>query len=172
MDRKIVWLGIVMLGLVQAAGGATYTVTNCADSGTGSLRWAMGAAILNADNDLIEFNIPQSIGYDPTTGGFTTEAGVSWWRLKVASALPILNNPNKEIRGSTQTTNVGNLNPFGPEVEIDGTNTLGWGVFTITNNNCTIEGLVINRAPGGLWGVEIDRSNNNQTHKPPVYFLF
>ena len=121
---------------------ATYTVTNTNDSGAGSLR----QAITNANAtpgvaDTIEFNIPGS--------GVHT--------IVLATPLPDITD-DFEIRGFTQPGSSANTNGPGlPDnsvhlIEIDGTNSGGGiqaGVFRIAATaDFTIDGLVINRAPG------------------------
>ena len=69
----------------------TRTVTNCANSGNGSLR----QALLNAvDGDEIVFNISlEAVGYstgDTSPGLVTNEApGAQWFRIVLASTLTI-----------------------------------------------------------------------------------
>src|SRR5215475_2837597 len=60
----------------------TYTVINTADTGDGSLRWAIQQvnADTSADADTIAFSIPATDpGYDPATGA---------WTIRPTSPLP------------------------------------------------------------------------------------
>ncbi len=84
---------------------STFTVTTTADSGPGSLRQAILDANANPGPDVIEFNIPTS---DP---GFTASrpVGSQWWVIELASPLPTITD-SVEIRGFTQTSNVGDTN--------------------------------------------------------------
>ena len=60
-----------------------------------------------------------------------------------------------QILGSTQ----GNGNPYGPEIEIDGTMLADDPIFEISaHNSCTIEGLILK---GAKYGIKIDGGNNN-----------
>ena len=84
---------------------ATFTVTTTADSGPGSLRQAILDANATPGADVIEFNIPTT---DP---GFTASrpVGSQWWVIELASPLPTITD-SVEIRGFTQTSNVGDTN--------------------------------------------------------------
>lgn len=117
----------------------TRTVTNCATEGAGSLKEALTS--LPNEPSIIEFNIPTE------EAGYTTEAGVSFWRMTPAGRY-VLNRDGLQVRGSTQTTNQGDKNPFGPEIEINGVNLpTNTPIFEIIGNNkCTIEGLILNRS--------------------------
>jgi len=69
----VVLMCLIVPSLVtpQPASAATYTVTTTADSGAGSLRWAIEQANANPGADGIDFNIPNTDpGYyvDPVSG--------------------------------------------------------------------------------------------------------
>jgi hypothetical protein len=49
-------IALLLVGLPQVLWGATYVVTNLDDSGTGSLRWAIGKANVSAVSDTITFD--------------------------------------------------------------------------------------------------------------------
>ncbi len=153
--------GNTLLGAVTAAtvtdslinndtNDATLTVGGCqvvitADSGAGSLRECINYANLNPGTT-ISFNIPDT---DP---GYQTSGGDNWWRISPGLALPSITAANTVIDGTTQTTNQGDTNSRGPEIEIDGTGT-GAGV----------DGLVIN-IPGGSATIRylvVDNFNGN-----------
>ncbi len=119
---------------------ATYTVTNTNDSGTGSLRQAITDANA-AGADIIVFNIPDT---DP---GYDAVNGV--WVIAPASGLPYLLTGNTTIDGTTQTTNQGDTNPFGPEIVIDGTNTIAQ-CFVLPSANNHIKGLIIGHFAYGI----------------------
>ena len=59
MPRRIS-TGLALLALVVSASANTYTVTKTADSGTGSLRWAITQANTHAGGDLVTFSSAMS----------------------------------------------------------------------------------------------------------------
>jgi len=128
---------------------ATFTVTNCAAAKDtyGSLAWAIEQARLASlpEDRVVDFNISTA-----EAGYITTEVtGVGFWRIRPDDTYPFdLNMDNIQVRGSTQSLNQGDTNPFGPEIEIDGTNLSASNpLFKIDlNNDCTIEGLVLNKS--------------------------
>ena len=73
------------------------------------------------------------------------------WRIQPLSALPPLSRLTGSITidGRTQTTLAGDLNPFGPEIVLDG-NGLAANGLTITSNNHGIYGLDIERFGAGI----------------------
>jgi hypothetical protein len=113
-------------------------VTNTNDSGEGSLRWAIDQANGNAGPDTILFNIPD---IDP---GYNSDAGV--WTIRPQNMLPFIDDDGTVIDGTSQTLFGGDTNPFGPEIEMDGTNA-GNDVngFRINSSYNVVKGLVINR---------------------------
>jgi len=118
-----------------APGDTCPTVTTTADSGPGSLRQCINYANSNPGTT-ITFNIPLPANQ--------TSAPDSWWRISPASALPPITANGTIIDGTTQTTNQGNTNTNGPEIEINGA---GAGVadgFNVTSANNEIKGLIIN----------------------------
>ena len=130
---------------------ATFTVTNTADSGPGSLRQAiLDANASAAVPHSIGFSIPQN---DPRFGLRTP--GV--WTIEPTS-LPALTRGQTTIAGTS-----GNTNPGGFVLEINGRNvgTLG-ALFTIESNNNTIGGMAINGEAGFGPGVCIKIINSSQ----------
>jgi parallel beta-helix repeat protein len=114
-------------------------VTTANDTGPGSLRDAIDQANNNAGPDSIIFNIQTS---DP---GFDADSGV--WTIKPQSPLPLITDDNLTINGSSQTEFTGDLNPYGPEIQLDGSEVVGspsHGLFILSGMN-TIQGLIINR---------------------------
>jgi len=87
-------------------------VSDPGPDGVISLREAILATNNTPEADTIEFSIPPSDpGYD---------AGTGVWTIRPDSALPALNGGGTAIDGSTQTTNQGDSNPDGPEIQLDG----------------------------------------------------
>jgi len=128
---------------------ATYTVTNCADSDTaGTLRWAISQAESAGGNSEIIFDITtQEASYssgESYSGLVTTEAATSWFRIIINSALPTISVSSVNIQGSTQTREATN----DKKVELRSKSGGGINCITITGNNCTVEGLVINGFSG------------------------
>lgn len=149
---------VLLTFLTLGSFATTYTVINCNNTGLGSLRQAITDANNNAGTDTIEFNIPYA------DAGYTLESGVGFWRIKPASAFPIITD-SVIIDGTTQTTNQGDTNSHGPEIEVNGS-VLGASFtyfFDITASNCTLEALAINApANSGVAGIKIDGGSSNE----------
>jgi hypothetical protein len=128
---------ILSLGTASAS-ATTYTVTNTADSGAGSLRQAITDANTNGGTDTIAFNIPGS--------GVHT--------IDVPTALPTITSP-VIIDGTTQPGYVGS-----PVIELNGASAgSGPGLsLAATASASTVRGLAINRFVGN--GILI-RGNGN-----------
>ena len=125
MTRNLIVRTLAVSGLVLAAAGslaraATFTVTNTADTGAGSLRQAITDANANAGPDTIAFNIPGS--------------GVQTINVS-ATNLPGISDP-VTIDGTTQPGYAG-----APLIEIHGSQTSG---MSVTAGNTTFRGLVLN----------------------------
>jgi len=126
---------------------ATYTVTNCADSGTGSLRQAIIDANAAGSGDIV-FNIA-TLECDPAystgeaySGLVTNESGSNaWFRIIIYSKLTV-EADNVAVLGSTQTHEAANAS--GPSVEVRARGSED--NIEVTGNYATIEGLVLNRA--------------------------
>lgn len=114
-----------------------YVVTNTRDSGEGSLRQAMSSATSGyAGHHNISFNIPLSDeGYDAETGTFTIHLQTELPYLLIAGDIT--------IDATTQTANVGNTNPLGPEIVLDGNDFSLMSCFRIASANNTIKGFCI-----------------------------
>ncbi|MBT8098218.1 MAG: hypothetical protein KJO82_00640, partial [Gammaproteobacteria bacterium] len=86
----------------------------------------------------ISFNIPGP--------GNRSSGGDTWWAISAASPLPLISNAATVIDGTTQTSNQGNTNTRGPEIEIDGASA-GIGanglVLAAISSGSTIRGLAI-----------------------------
>lgn len=101
--------------------------------------------------DNIYFNIPTTdSGYrdydDPNTPSSGDGLdGDDYWTISISSGNSVQNfNGEINLDGTTQTTNQGNLNIFGPEIEINGSNTLSTGLDIGSSTGIsTVSGLVI-----------------------------
>ena len=133
---------IVFFLLAIPASAATFTVTNCASAATteGSLSWAVDQANALNEPSIIEFNIPNT---DP---GYIIYGAVNYWRITPEATLQLKKN-GIQIKGSTQT---GNANPYGPEIEISGDHMAAPSfLFEISGfNSCVLEGLILSRSSG------------------------
>lgn len=124
-------------GILPSCPGGVVTTT--ANSGGGSLRECIEFANMNPGTT-ISFNIP-----GPTNA---SSGGDSWWRISPVTDLPNLIGSNTVIDGRTQTTNQGNTNSQGPEIEIQGAgaNTcFNMGDGTTSVSTLTIRDLAINK---------------------------
>jgi hypothetical protein len=132
----IILLAAATAFLLEPSLAATYTVTNCNDSGAGSLRQAITDANAAAGSHTIAFNIPNT---DP---GYQTAGGASWWRITLISNLPWLSKTIK-LDGSTQTANQGDTNPYGPEIELYAGNALCTNGLELNAAACEVISLCI-----------------------------
>lgn len=113
-------------------------MTTTADSGPESLRDAIMNANSNPGPDLILFRIPKSDpGYHAGTGVFT---------IQPLTPLNNISDSGLVIDGRTQREFLGeDSNPFGPEIELDGSmGTWGNGLY-IQTHHVQILHLIINR---------------------------
>lgn len=114
-----------------------YIVTNTADSGEGSLRQAITSASSNyIGSSNIYFNIPTTdANYNAENGTFT---------INILSELPyLIVVGNINIDATTQTNNVGDTNPYGPEIVLDGGNRNLQTCFRLASANNSIKGFAI-----------------------------
>lgn len=131
-------LSLVFL-LPTLAGAAVLDVTNTNDSGPGSLRAALETA---RDDDRIEFHI----------GGPVPAGG--WFTIRPQSLYPHLKFDRVTIDATTQA----DTNPFGPDVEIDGSDAeLGPGLKFVDAMFTKVHGLAINGFGGN--GIVVERGN-------------
>src|SRR5262245_27993234 len=112
-------MALILSLCATVASATTYTVTNTADSGAGSLRQAITDANIGGGTDTIAFNIPGS--------GVHT--------IEVPTQLPTITSP-VIIDGSTQPGYAG-----APLIELHGVGIPG---FYISAGGSTLRGLVLN----------------------------
>jgi len=146
---KTLVLFIVLLIGNQAIAN-TFIVTNTADSGNGSLRWAIQNCNIYPGSHTILFNIPES------DGNYNEAQGV--WRIDLTSNLPMLNHSNVLIDGHSQATYSGDKNPYGPEIVLDGGNNdwADYGINIYNASGITIQGLIIG---GFVVGIQMTGEN-------------
>jgi len=133
----------------------TFKVTSTADSGPGSLRQAMSNANGRIGSDLIIFNIPTS---DPHYN-----ANIGVWTIRPVEQLPVLYDRATIIDGSSQALFIGqDANPFGPEIEIDGSlSRYRNSGIRIQTDGVEIYLLAINRFKEGC-GISFDQSHGGR----------
>jgi hypothetical protein len=127
-------------------------VTSAADAGPGTLRQAILDANGHAGPDSIVFALPLSdAGYNAAGG---------YWTIRPLSPLPALTDSGTFVNGYSQTAFGGDLNPVGPEVELDGSlaGTNANGLTNLAQLNW-IGGLAINRFSGHGIYITGGRSN-------------
>jgi titin len=118
-----------------------------------SLREAICAANNNSGSDTIAFNIPV------TDTGYQVSGITGTWTISLTSALPTLYDGGTIISGTTQAANQGDLNLYGPEIEISGASLSDGDCLFINSANNVVHGLVINRCPDA--GVLIRNSGSD-----------
>ena len=156
--RKLIISLVFFFLFVGSSYAATYTVTNTSSESTtaGSLAYSV-AQITTAGPHIIVFNIPtDDTGYlVATLEGRTAH----FWKIKLNNANLIdLRYESIFINGSSQATYSGDINPFGPEIEISGEDVTSGNLITISfANRCTIEGVAITKGPSS--GVLINACN-------------
>jgi len=119
-------------------------VTNTNDDGPGSLRRAIYSAnnFLHANPNIIRFNIPTT---DP---GHDSNKKI--WVIKPNSSFEFIIDRNLIIDGFSQGAYIGSdLNPYGPEIVIDGSNAgTNTSAIVSSGEGTDIYGLTINRFDG------------------------
>jgi|GEM_PF-1208662 len=141
------------LSVVGVALGATYTVTDLADSGPGTLREAITQANANPWPDTVVFDTLAFIGGGYTPISRATQGGESAWRITLASDLP-------DLTDNWGLTILGDINGNGtPDVVLDGNAIVSAGLSLVSRWNI-IKGLVI----GGFTqaGILIANTSQNQ----------
>lgn len=119
-----------------------YIVTTTADNGAGSLRYALQMCMAAPGPHNITFNIPTT---DPA---YNAATGV--WLIAPATTLPMIMQQNVTVDGTSQSENVGDTNPYGPEIVIDGGNTLDYGLRLMNAPNAVLKGLNVRRCTKGI----------------------
>jgi len=128
------------------------TVTHTGDSGPGSLRQALTDANEHAGADTVRFAVPE------TDDGFS-EGGI--WSIRPYYGLPRITDGPLVIDGFSQAVFMGEeTNPFGPEIEINGSNTGDANGLWIAAPNVEIIGLAVNRF--GHSGIVIEGGDNGR----------
>ncbi|HSQ74642.1 MAG TPA: right-handed parallel beta-helix repeat-containing protein, partial [Bacteroidota bacterium] len=128
--------------MIPASSPSIIWVVNTDDIGPGSLRQAIADANTHSGADTILFAIPMT---DP---GYHPSPGV--WTIKPASPLPALADAGTYIEGLSQTVLIGDKNPSGPEIRIDG-----------ALAGATANGLTIRSALNRIGGLCISGFNMN-----------
>jgi len=156
--RRAIFFLLIFCFLAGPIYAADYYVTNTSSEAltAGSFAYAV-AQITSPGPHNIYFNIPASdAGYLVATLESTT---AHFWRIKLNNSNLIdLRYERIFINGSSQTSYAGNVNPFGPEIEISGENVTTGNLMAINAaNRCTFEGVAIIKGPGS--GALINASN-------------
>ncbi|HYX21448.1 MAG TPA: IPT/TIG domain-containing protein [Thermoanaerobaculia bacterium] len=137
MRLRTVLAALAVLAVSAPLRANTYTVTNTADTGAGSLRQAITDANANPGADTIQFNIP---GSDPNC-----DAGGVCTITPSASGLPVITDA-VTIDGYTQPGSAVNTSATGTnavlKIVLSGTNGNSDGL-NLEANSITIRGLVI-----------------------------
>ena len=141
-----------LLAVATPTSAATFTVTNTADAGAGSLRQAILDANANAGADLIDFNIPAA-----TDAGCNAPTGVC--TIQPVSSFPVVTD-TVMIDGYTQPGAVPNMNPptqgtnavLKVELDANFANAAGLNFFPGASSS-SVRGLAINRFGG--FGIEL-----------------
>ena len=129
-----------LLQIGTAHGDNTFTVVNTADSGLGSLRWAITNANANSGmTNRISFNI----------------SGTAPFTINLLSALPAVANPWTIIDATTQPDWA---NSGMPVVELNGASAAGSVGLQLNSAFNTVAGLAINRFPS--YGIALSGPSN------------
>jgi len=119
----------------------TFTVSNTADAGFGTLR----EALLQSATGCTYFETPCKIAFAITEPA--SEGG--WYTIEPLSPLPPITGGGIVLDARTQTTFSGDTNPAGPEVELSGRRlTAGNGITLAVGQGLELRGLAINSFPG------------------------
>lgn len=157
--KRIGSIILYVIGLSLPSAADTFTVSNTKDSDSGSLRWAIAQANGKTGADTVLFVIPTS---DPGFNG-------SVWRINPKSPLPSMTDNRTAILGSSQTSGIGDKNPDGPEILLDGTQCPDpVSGISIQSSQNLISGLVF--SGWGSAGVEISGNQASRNRISGNYF--
>jgi hypothetical protein len=130
---------------LDVSGYKQIVVTSARDSGPGTLRDAILQANRLGGKTAILFRIPRT---DP---GFDESSGI--WRIRYEDSGPVVSGNDLVIDGYSQAASVGDTNPNGPEIVLDGNGQSVETAFLLLNvSNVTIRGFAIG---GFLYGVQV-----------------
>ena len=139
--KKLLFILLTIISLCELK-ATNYVVTTTANSGAGSLRYALQMCMTTAGPHTISFNIPT------TDAGYNATKGV--WVISPATVFPMVMQNNVTIDGTTQSANVGNTNANGPEIVIDGGYTLDYGLRVFNAAGAVVKGLNIRGFTKGI----------------------
>lgn len=139
--KKLLFILLTIISLCELM-ATNYVVTTTANSGAGSLRYALQMCMTTAGPHTISFNIPT------TDAGYNATKGV--WVISPATVFPMVMQNNVTIDGTTQSSNVGNTNANGPEIVIDGGYTLDYGLRVFNAAGAVVKGLNIRGFTKGI----------------------
>ena len=144
---------ILFFFFIAVARAGTIFVTSTADTGNGTLNWAIRQANQNSGADTIAFNLLKS---DPLY-----KAGGKYWEIKIKTTLPFFTDDSTFLDGDSQSRNSGVDNPNGLEIMINGSaapfEVSGFHVFSAYNK---IRGLSI----GGFRHHQIEINGTKAHH--------
>ncbi len=132
---KYLTLFLILIFTTLLSAG-TFIITNTNDSGAGTLREAITLSNDSAGPDTLLFNISKSdLNY----------SSLGIWTINLHRQLPDILDDGTFIDGTSQAVYVNeDMNPNGPEIEIQGGNSINRG-FNILGSNFTIAHLNLNR---------------------------
>jgi parallel beta-helix repeat protein len=140
----------IILGWIVLVIAGDNIVTTTKDVGPGSLREAIIQANNNPGPDIIIFKL--------TKGDSAYNADTGVWTFRPMIELPFISDDGLILNGQSQVDFVGeDTNPFGPEIEIDGSDRLIDGL-RIFADDIEIYNITINRCI--VWGISMHGVNN------------
>ena len=135
-------LSIILTITINSLISANHIVTNTADNGAGSLRYALQMCLTAQGPHNISFNIPV------TDAGYDSSCGV--WVISPSTDLPLIMKEGVSIDGTSQTQFAGDTNPNGPEIVIDGGGNRDYGLRFMNAGNAVVRGINIRRFTKGV----------------------
>lgn len=151
-----------LLLFATVAWAETVFVKSVADSGPNTLRAALTFANAHP-NSTIAFSIPRAALKD----GVAT--------IKPKTPLPPLRAKGTRLDGTTQARFIGDTNPKGPEIIIEGAQDAtyldpNFAALLILADHCTVSGLVINSFGKFATGITISGAQANNNRVTGCYF--